>query len=196
MLKNRSETFTAMVAMATICSFVDQSPRWRLPRIVVLTQFSVPWKPKTGPREYSVPSKAILAGVALLIGAGIGNWATNTFFAGHPLAQLLLVVGPALTGVGAFGLAFVVSMWSTVSETLLRVALGIFLGALFTVPLAVWGVNMLFSWISVDLVASSINDPTLVSYFGGPLTLAELHNAAPFLPAVMTMRAAVPAPPT
>ncbi len=146
-----------------------------------MTQFSVPWQPKPARTNLGVPGKAIAVGFVLLLVATLGWSLANSVFEGHPIAILLLVVGPVVTAFKAFALAMVVKTWRGWGEFLFRNALMILVGAVVSVCVGVFLVNLLFGWVSTDFVAQA-DDPSVSTYFGGALSMGEVTAALPWLP--------------
>lgn len=109
-----------------------------------------------------------------------GYWFSQTFLNSHPVAHLLLVVGPVLTAIGALKAAFFVKTWRSWGPILLRSAGMILIGAVVVTCFGVWLVHMLFSWVQTELVART--DPVVTTWFGGPLTVGEIAGALPWLP--------------
>jgi len=146
-----------------------------------LTQFSVPWLVRTGPTSYGFCAKAVGAGILFLVLAAVGAWATDNFLGGNPVGTLFLTIGPAATGVGAFAAAFVVKTYRGWGRFLLNWAGIILINAVIGSCVGVWLVNVLFAWVTGPLVARA-DDPTLSTWFNGPLTMGELTTALPLLP--------------
>lgn len=146
-----------------------------------MTQFSTPWLSRTLPSGSSVISRALVTACLLLVASVIGWWISQSWCGGHPLAVLLLVVGPLATAFGAVGVAAVMRTWRTIGQLLFRYAFFILVGAIIGTCAAVYLCNLLFQWVSVDLVAQADN-PALVTWFNGPLTLDEISIAVSWLP--------------
>jgi NADH-quinone oxidoreductase subunit H len=146
-----------------------------------LSQFTLPWNPVAERRNYRFPSKAIGAAIALVIFALIGSWISSSWFGGHPIGQLLLIVGPLVTAALALLAAIVVKSWPAVQRMLLRTAGMILLGAVVGGCLAVWAVALLFGWVTGDLIPRAA-DPAVTTLFGGPLTLGEIMAAHAWMP--------------
>jgi len=144
-----------------------------------VTQFSVPWAPRTERTNYGFPGKAVGAGVFLLIAAAACYWITGAFLNGHPLAVLVLVVAPILTALVAVAAAFFVSTWRMWGPILLRLAPLLLIGAVIASCILVWGANMLFAWVSGDAIALEANDPAVTTLFGGALTMKEAVGVLP-----------------
>jgi len=147
-----------------------------------VTQFAFPWNPNVEKPQFAVAARAVILAVVLAVAAVVGSWITSSMFDGHPLGTLLLVVGPAVTAGLAIVVACILKTWRSLGRLLFQFALIIFIGAVISTAFGVWLVNMLFTWISVDLVASAANDPALMSWFGAPLTVGEMHAAIGWLP--------------
>lgn len=150
-----------------------------------MTQFSVPWQPPRQPTNFGFPAKAVGTAIFLLLVAAGGYWVTNSFLGSHPVATLLLVVGPVLTAIGALKAAFFVKTWRSWGPILLQSAGPILLSAVIGTCFGVWFVNMLFQWVQTDLVART--DPAVNTWFGGPLTVAEISGALPWLPSFLAV---------
>ena len=146
-----------------------------------MTQFSVPWIPQYRPSASSVAAKALAVAVALLVVAVVGWWISQSVFGGHPAAVLFLVVGPVLTAIGAAKVALIIKTWRRCGELLFRYAFFILIGAIVATCVGVFAGNLLFEWVSVDLVARA-DDPALVTWFDGPLTLGEMTGALSWCP--------------
>ncbi len=146
-----------------------------------MTQFSVPWNPSPAKQNDGFVGLAIGAAVGLLVLAAGGLWITGTLLGGHPAGTLLLVVGPALTAGAALLAALVVKTWRAWAAFLQRTALFLFIGLIVSSCVGVWAANLLFEWVTVDLVAQ-VGDPAAKTWFGGPLTLGALIGALPSLP--------------
>lgn len=146
-----------------------------------MTQFSVPWIPQYRPTASSVAAKALAVAVALLVVAVVGWWISESMFDGHPAAVLFLVVGPVLTAIGAAKVALIIKTWRRCGALLFRYAFFILIGAVVTTCAGVFAGNLLFEWVSVDLVALA-DDPALVTWFDGPLTLGEMTGAMSWCP--------------
>ncbi|MGB2986285.1 MAG: NADH-quinone oxidoreductase subunit NuoH [Phycisphaerae bacterium] len=146
-----------------------------------MTQFSVPWAPRSERTNYGFPAKAVGAGVVLLIVGAAGFWVTRAFADGHPVAMLFLAIGPVLIAIAAVAAAFFVKTWRVWGSVLFRLAPLLLIAAVIASCIGVWAVHVLFEWISRDLVASVANDPATATWFGGPYTLAEIVTALPAL---------------
>ncbi len=144
-----------------------------------MTQFSVPWIQKSERTNYGFPVKALGVAVFFAIVAVVGYWVAGTLLNGHPVAWLLLVIAPALTAGAAAGAAFFVKTWGMWPPVLLRVAIILLVGAFVASCFGVWAVHMLFEWVEVGAVAHAANDPAVTTWFGAPLTLAEISGAFP-----------------
>lgn len=146
-----------------------------------MTQFSVPWNPSPSKQNYGFVGLAIAAAVGLVLVALGGLWITGTLLGGHPAGTLLLVVGPGLTAGVALLAAFIVKTWRAWAAFLQRFALFLFIGLIVGSCFGVWSANLLFEWVTVDLVAK-VGEPAAKTWFGGPLTLAALIGVLPGLP--------------
>ena len=146
-----------------------------------MTQFSVPWIPRTARTNYGFPGKALAVAVLLASLALLGYWVTGKYAGGHPVGMLVLVVAPVLTAMVAAGAAFFVKTWRIWGPILLRLAPLLLIGAVIVSCIGVWAVNMLFEWVREDLVAHTANDTATATWFGGPLTYDEIANGSPTL---------------
>ena len=146
-----------------------------------MTQFSVPWIPRTARTNYGFPGKALAVAVLLVSLALLGYWVTGRYLGGHPVGMLVLVVAPVLTAMVAAGAAFFVKTWRIWGPILLRLAPLLLIGAVIVSCIGVWAVNMLFEWVREDLVAHTANDTAATTWFGGPLTYDEIANGSPTL---------------
>ncbi len=146
-----------------------------------MTQFAFPWNPDVEKPQFAVATRAVILAVILAALAVACNWVTSSFLDGHPLGTLLVVffiMGSCLSLV----VAGIIKTWRGVGRMLFRFALVIFIGAVLSAGFGVWLVNMLFTWISVDLVANTANDPAVMSWFGASLTVGEMQSAIGWLP--------------
>ena len=137
-----------------------------------MTQFSVPWTPKADRGNYGYPAIAASAGVAWLIVAAVLFWITQSYLGGHPVAMLFLVVGPVVLGLASFAAAFFVQTWRIWRVVLLKIAGLLLIGAVVGSCILVWAFNVLFSWVSVDLVEAT-SESAATTWFGWPLTLDD-----------------------
>ncbi len=146
-----------------------------------MSQFSVPWNPSPRETDYGF-TKKVLGFAAAFFAMAVGGYiAASLFFDGHPAAILFLTVGPAVTGALLVLVWIIVKNYLFVGAILFRLALFILLGAIISTCLGVWGVNLLFAYLTTDVLAAQANGPD-ATWFGGPLTVAEITEHFSFLP--------------
>jgi NADH-quinone oxidoreductase subunit H len=142
----------------------------------VVTQSSVPWIPRAERSDYGFPAKALVVAALLLVVAVVCFLILE-----HPVAMLFLVVGPLLGAVAALAAFFFFKTWRMWGPILFRIAGLLLIGAVIASCIGVWGFNVLFEWVSVDLVGLPENTAA-TNWLGGPLTLGEIMTAAPAVP--------------
>ncbi len=146
-----------------------------------MTQFSAPWQQSTVRGNQGFVGKATLMLVGLLLVATLGYAITQGLANGHPVAMLVLVIGPLLSAAGVASAIMVFLNYRAIGQLLFRFALFILIGAVVSTAVGVWVINLLFEWVQTDLVRVA-DDPTLTSYFGAALTLVEIESAMSWAP--------------
>ncbi|MFQ5493876.1 MAG: NADH-quinone oxidoreductase subunit NuoH [Phycisphaerae bacterium] len=147
-----------------------------------MSEFSVPWRPVPAPARHPLVGPCRAWGVVLLAVAAVGAWLASAAFGGHPAAQLVLIVGPLVSAPLVLAASVFFADWRRYLLALRRVALFVFIGVIASVCLGVWLVNVLFAWVTTDLVASAANHADATTWFGYPLTLDEVLAAVSWLP--------------
>lgn len=151
-----------------------------------MTQLAAQWHLSPRRSDFNFPAKAVIGGIMLLAVALVGNSVVNNALHGHPVARLLLVLGPALTAIALFKAAFIVRNWRWVGSVLFRNAGLILISAVVVSCFAVWAHALLFRYVTGPLVDRA-DDPAVNTWFGGPLTVAEITGAFPSIPNWLTI---------
>ena len=118
-------------------------------------------------------------GIAILVVAAIGYSLSQGIANGHPAAVFLLAVGPLATGATLLVVGVLAKTWRSWIHLVQQFALVILIIAVLGSCALVWGGNLLYGWVTIDLVASAANVADDVSWFGAPLTLAEVQAGQP-----------------
>ncbi len=145
----------------------------------LVTQFSVPWRPKVETTDLRFGRKSTAMVAVFLVVTAIGWWVTRSVCDGHPAARLLFIVCPLLAMHAVILAKIAVRWWKPIEPLLIRFAFFILVGTIVGFCVLTWVTNVLFAWVTAGLVESASNDPSVLSWFGAPLTLVEITAAIP-----------------